>query len=136
MRPAALSCWRLSSSRSLSRCVPHLVVSSCLFVVLPSATSAPPGKERTSPSGRQPGGSLVRCEPPDPHHGLFLVCSAANVNVAVVVALWNPSPLDNGKSALKQSVSLTPAFSVRSPAWLPWALSPMSLPAVESRSPV
>jgi len=61
-------------------------------------------------------GSLVVANRPAGITGLFLVCSAAKVNVAVVVAFWNVSPLANGKSALKQRVSFVPVFRVRSPA--------------------
>jgi hypothetical protein len=63
------------------------------------------------------------------------VCSAVKVNVAVVAAFSNASPVAVGRLTLKHRVSAAAGARLRSPGWAPWALSPMSAPAVESRSP-
>src|SRR2546427_99191 len=68
-------------------------------------------------------------------YGLLAVCSALNVNVAVVAAPAGPVA-DDGKLTLKHNVSLAAAASVRSPDCAPWVESPTNLPFVESRSPL
>src|SRR5437867_4087991 len=62
-------------------------------------------------------------------YGLFVVCSASNVNVAVVDRPCSVLLAPDGRETWKQSTSLALAFSVRSPAWAPCALLPIA-PAV------